>query len=259
MVVIVTNSQQIGFGVTRMDASTLEQSHFQLLPIYEQLAEQIRNGIVGGEFPPESRLPSERELAARYRVSRPAVREAIGALQNQQLVMTRRGSGTYVCQDALQRLRQAVPANERGQADDSPISTLEVRLILEPAIARMAARKGQRDERAEYYLAQMKGVKNIDIPAQQVLWSESDRLFHRQLAVMTGDALMVRIADEVAKAMAQPLWQRLRDDGIYDEERIGLYVAEHQLIYESIIIGDEDAAAFYVEQHLRRVRRDISG
>ncbi|WP_232219908.1 FadR/GntR family transcriptional regulator [Pseudogulbenkiania sp. MAI-1] len=241
-----------------MDAAMQEQNHFQPLPIYEQVAEQIRNSIAGGEFPPESRLPSERDLAARFRVSRPAVREAIGALQNQQLVMTRRGSGTYVCADALQLLQQTRPAGDLGHSDDSPVSTLEVRLMLEPAIARMAARRGRRDEKAEHYLALMKNVKNIDIQSQQALWSECDRLFHRQLAVMTGDSLMVRIADEIAKTMEQPLWQRLRDDGIYDAERISLYVAEHQFIYEAIVHGDEEAAAFYVEQHLRRVRRDIS-
>lgn len=228
---------------------------FQPRPIYEQVAEQIRNSISSGEFPPESRLPSERDLAARFRVSRPAVREAIGALQNQQLVITRRGSGTYVCSDAAQQLLQSdAPAH----GDDSPDATLAVRLMLEPAIARMAAARAQRDEKAEHYLALMKNVKNIDIQSQQLLWSESDRLFHRQLAVMTGDALIVRLADEVAKAMEQPLWQRLRDDGIYDEDRINLYVAEHQFIYEAIVQGDGDAAAFYVEQHLRRVRRDIA-
>ncbi|SME92015.1 FadR/GntR family transcriptional regulator [Pseudogulbenkiania subflava] len=235
-----------------------ETNHFQPRPIYQQVAEQIQHSITNGEFLPESRLPSERELAARFRVSRPAVREAIGSLQNQQLVITRRGSGTYVCADALQRLQQAQLADTDGRADDSPLSTLEVRLLLEPAIARLAARRGQRDDKAEQYLALMKNVKNIDIQAQQALWSECDRLFHRQLAVMTGDALMVRIADEIAKTMEQPLWQRLRDDGIYDEERISLYVAEHQLIYEAIVSGDEQAAAFYVEQHLRRVGRDIS-
>ncbi|WDH20428.1 FCD domain-containing protein [Pseudomonas chlororaphis] len=90
------------------------------------------------------------------------------------------------------------------------------------------------------------------------LWSESDRLFHRQLAVMTEDALIVKIADEVAASMAQPLWNRLRDDGIYDANRIQLYVAEHRLIYEAIVSGDEEAAAFYVENHLKRVQRDIN-
>jgi len=58
--------------------------------------------------------------------------------------------------------------------------------------------------------------------------------------------------------MEQPLWQRLRDDGIYDAARIELYVAEHRLIYEAIVDGDEQAAAFYVEQHLKRVGKDIT-
>ena len=38
--------------------------------------------------------------------------------------------------------------------------------------------------------------------------------------------------------MDLPLWQRLRDDGFYDAERIQLYVAEHRLIYEAIVCGD---------------------
>jgi DNA-binding GntR family transcriptional regulator len=75
---------------------------------------------------------------------------------------------------------------------------------------------------------------------------------------MTGNVLIARIADEINRTMAQPLWNRLRDDGIYDAERIQLYVAEHRLIYEAIVSGDEDSAAFYVEGHLKRVHSDIS-
>jgi DNA-binding FadR family transcriptional regulator len=131
-------------------------------------------------------------------------------------------------------------------------------MLIEPAVARLAARHRKRDPLAEQYLAHMADVVDISDPQQQVLWSESDRLFHRQLAVMTQDALIVKIADEVAKSMDQPLWQRLRDDGIYDAERIALYVAEHRLIYEAIVCGDAEAAAFYVEGHLKRVRRDIA-
>jgi DNA-binding FadR family transcriptional regulator len=52
--------------------------------------------------------------------------------------------------------------------------------------------------------------------------------------------------------------RRLKDEGIYDAGRIRLYVAEHRLIYEAVIQGDADAAAFYVEQHIKRVERDIA-
>lgn len=229
---------------------------FRPKQVYEQVAEQVRNAIVAGVYPPGTRLPAERELAARLKVSRPAVREAIGALQNEGLVATRHGSGTYVTEQVP--AAPLAPAQAGADPDFSPTSTLEVRLLIEPAIARLAARRARRDPVAEDHLQRMAAVKDITDPAQQALWSECDRLFHRQLAFMTGDALMVKIADEVAKSMEQPLWNRLRDDGIYDPERIQLYVAEHRLIYEAIVTGDEDAAAFYVECHLKRVRRDIA-
>ncbi|MCU7645921.1 FadR/GntR family transcriptional regulator [Pseudomonas piscis] len=236
------------------------QADFRPKQIYEQVADQIRAGILRGQYAHGSRLPSERDLAQRLKVSRPAVREAIGALQNEGMVITRHGSGTYVADCPLQ-VNEAAP-DYAGlppvDADFSPISTLEVRLLIEPAIARLAARRAQRDPLAERYLEQMIDVKDIGDPLQQARWSEADRLFHRQLAMMTGDILIARIAEEINKTMEQPLWNRLRDDGIYDPERIQLYAAEHRLIYEAIISGDEDAAAFYVEGHLKRVRRDIS-
>lgn len=225
--------------------------------IYEQVAGQIRDAIGAGRFAPESRLPAERELAAQFQVTRPHVREAIGALQNEGLVVTRRGSGTYVCIDAAERVA-AMRGGHAPEADFSPVSSMEVRLVIEPAIARLAARHGKRDALAEHYLAVMADVVDIGNPQQQAVWNESDRLFHRQLAVMTQDALLIKIADEIAKSMNQPLWQRLRDDGIFDPGRIQLYVAEHRLIYEAIAGRDPEAAAFYVEQHIKRVRRDIT-
>jgi len=209
------------------------ENTFRPKQIYEQVAERIRAEVRSGQFAAEARLPSERELAAHFNVGRPAVREAIGALQNEGLVITRRNSGTYVCADAPQRLA-AAPLQPASLADPdfSPSSTLDVRLILEPAIARRAAAHAQRDELAEHYLAQMDSIVDVSDPAQRVLWNNSDRLFHRQLAMMTGDALLVKIADEVAKTMDQPLWKRLKDDGIYDAGRIRLYVSEHRLIYD---------------------------
>jgi DNA-binding FadR family transcriptional regulator len=181
-------------------------------------------------------------------------------LQNEGLVVTKRNSGTFVCANVLDLLSGArsTQSSTPRVADFSPISTLDVRLVLEPAIVRRAAVRAQRDRLAEQYLAQMESVHEIDDVAQRELWNTSDRLFHRQLAVMTGDALMVKIADEVAKTMDQPLWRRLKDEAIYEAGRIRLYVAEHRLIYEAVVNGDADAAAFYVEQHIRRVSRDIT-
>ena len=237
------------------------EGNFRPLQIYEQVSEKIRAEIRTGRFPPDARLPSERELAMLFGVGRPAVREAIGALQNEGLVVTKRNSGTYVARAANQILAQAAGAeigSGVSQPDFSPSATLDVRLILEPAIARRAAARKQRDRMAEHYLDQMETLTDVATPEERALWNNSDRLFHRQLAVMTGDALLTKLAEEIASTMDQSLWKRLKDDGIYDPARIRLYVAEHRLIYEAIVCGDVDAAAFYVEQHIHRVQRDIT-
>ncbi|RKE37468.1 GntR family transcriptional regulator [Paraburkholderia sp. BL23I1N1] len=237
------------------------ESDFRPLQIYEQVSEKIRAEIRSGRFLPDARLPSERELAALFGVGRPAVREAIGALQNEGLVTTKRNSGTYVASSAPQLLASASSAEMSGTglaSDFSPSATLDVRLILEPAIARRAAVHKKRDLQAEHYLSQMETLTDVADPEERALWNNSDRLFHRQLAVMTGDALLIKIAEEIAATMDQSLWKRLKDDGIYDPTRIRLYVAEHRLIYEAIVTGNADAAAFYVEQHIHRVQRDIA-
>ncbi|HEX7908883.1 MAG TPA: GntR family transcriptional regulator [Paraburkholderia sp.] len=237
------------------------ESSFRPLQIYEQVSEKIRAEIRSGRFLPDARLPSERELAARFGVGRPAVREAIGALQNEGLVITKRNSGTYVASTAGQLLADTASNARAGgelASDFSPSATLDVRLILEPAIARRAAVHKKRDRLAEHYLSQMETLTDVADAEERALWNNSDRLFHRQLAVMTGDGLLVKIAEEIAATMDQSLWKRLKDDGIYDPTRIRLYVAEHRLIYEAIVTGNADAAAFYVEQHIHRVQRDIA-
>ncbi|CCD40570.1 unnamed protein product [Candidatus Paraburkholderia kirkii UZHbot1] len=116
---------------------------FRPLQIYEQISDRIRAEIRSGRFLSDARLPSERELASLFGVGRPAVREAIGALQNECLVVTKRNSGTYVCANAPDILANRIEAEDESEArlhaDFSPSATLDVRLILEPAIAHRAA------------------------------------------------------------------------------------------------------------------------
>ena len=126
---------------------------------------------------------------------------------------------------------------------------LEARAQLEPAVARLAAARAQRDEAAENLLAAME-AEPVDIAT----WNASDRLFHRQLAAMTGNPVLLAFADHVATLMDQPLWQRLRDDSIAVPGRTRIHVAEHRMIYEAIVAGDAEAAAFYSVQHINRVR-----
>ena len=223
-----------------MALSEEQTNRFRPLQRYEQVAERLAADIRSGALAPGERLPSERELARTLEVSRASVREAIGALQLQGVVETRPGAGTFVA---------ARPPAAEAPHDASPSSVLEARAQLEPAVARLAAARAQRDPAAENLMAAME-AEPVDI----AVWNTSDRLFHRQLAAMTGNPVLLAFADHVASLMDQPLWQRLRDDSIAEAGRTRLHVAEHRMIYEAIVAGDGEAAAFYCTQHINRVR-----
>lgn len=83
-------------------------------PRYQQLAEELRAGILRGTHGDPSQFPTESELCARYGVSRFTVREALRALQMEGLIHRRRGSGTFI-----------QPASARGGALHQPLSNLD--------------------------------------------------------------------------------------------------------------------------------------
>ena len=217
---------------------------------YEHVAERLAAEIRAGAFAPGERLPSERELARRLEVGRASVREAIAALQVQGAIETRPGSGSFVAPDARDRL----PAVARAH-DASPAALLEARALIEPEVARLAAERGRPDPECERLLAAMEAAADPADAAARAGWNESDRLFHRQIAALTGNPVLIGIADHVAALMDQPLWQRLRDDSIATPGRTAIHLAEHRMIYEAIAEGDPEAAALYAAQHVKRVRR----
>jgi GntR family transcriptional regulator len=88
------------------------------LPAYRQVADDLRRKIASGEFAPGARLPSERELVDLFRVSRPTIRQAIGILRVEGLVLAEHGRGLFVrSTPALRRLtRSRLSRRERGES-----------------------------------------------------------------------------------------------------------------------------------------------
>lgn len=82
-------------------------------PRYQELAEDLRQGILRGDFPDPAQFPTESVLCTRYGVSRFTVREALRALQNEGLIQRKRGSGTVI-----------QPASARGGALHQPLSNV---------------------------------------------------------------------------------------------------------------------------------------
>jgi DNA-binding FadR family transcriptional regulator len=222
--------------------------------VYEQVARRIMQDIRAGLLAPGQRLPSERELARQMEVGRSSVREAIGVLQVDGIVETRPGSGSFVAVDAPERLR-AEPPKVLLAHDASPFAVLEAREAFEPAITRLAATRARRDTFAERLLADMERLSDPTNPEERAIWSDADRLFHRQIGAMTGNPVVVALYDQVAEIMNQPLWRRLRDDSLAEPGRMPIHIAEHRMIYEAVTDGDLDAAELYARLHIRRVRR----
>ena len=71
-----------------------------LRPLYEQIKVLLTNSLAAGEWKPGEAIPSEQQLAARFRVSQGTVRKAIDALASENLLVRRQGKGTFVASHA---------------------------------------------------------------------------------------------------------------------------------------------------------------
>lgn len=222
---------------------------------YELVVSRLKKLILEGTYHPGSRLPAERELSASLGVGRAIIREAIGALVNQGVVQTRANSGTYVLENAIETIRE--PGHTEMDGDVSPNATLAARMEIEPLIAKFAASRGRRDKEIERLLDLMENVDDLTVPELRNQWNEHDRQFHLRIALMTENPVLVSIAQIFNSVVDEPLWRQLRDRGIHDPARARLFLYEHRLIYEAIASGNEEAAQFYVRQHLERVRADM--
>jgi len=227
--------------------------------LYEHIVDRILDDLRAGRLTPGDRLPSERDLARALEVSRSSVREAVAALQTEGVLRTRPGAGSFVADDAPARAR-ALAIDGRGnglpgRADASPSALLEARALFEPSIAALAAARGRTDAYAEELLESMEAVPDPESADGRARWNDADRLFHRQVAAMTGNPVLTAIAEWVAEVMNQPLWRRVRDESIAPPGRMRIHMAEHRMIYEAVAGGEARAAEFYAREHIERVRR----
>ncbi len=77
------------------------------VPLYQQLADVLRQDIAGGRLPAGVAFPSERKLMARHQVTRTTVRSAIGVLKQEGMVVAEHGAGSFVRDPKADRRRVA--------------------------------------------------------------------------------------------------------------------------------------------------------
>src|SRR5260370_5533458 len=114
--------------------------------LYEQIVQQVEESVHKGALKTGDKLPAEREMAEQFGVSRTAVREAVKALREKGLVEAYPGRGTFITDGTSYSMRQSLDRMLKvGQAEGSGFLA-EVREILEPEIAAMAATRADAED-----------------------------------------------------------------------------------------------------------------
>ena len=208
--------------------------------LYQQIAQQLRQLIVAGEYPPGSRLPAERELASQLGVSRPSVREALIALEVEGWVEVRTGSGVYVLTRTAPT-QAPVAANEWG-----PLEVIRARRLVEGEIAALAAEAVQ----PEHLQALQEAVAAMQLDADAGRAPlEGDRAFHLTLAAACGNAVLSDTVCQFWDARKGPLFERLGD---YFEtpDSWRCAIEEHRRILAALQAGDAEAARRAMQHHM---------
>src|SRR5918992_4792486 len=109
------------------------------MAVTDEAIEKIKGMIVSGEMRPGDRLPREADLAERLGLPRNSLREAVKALSLIRVLDVRQGDGTYVTSLSPNLLLDAMAFVVDFHRDDTVLHFLEVRRIIEPAAAAMAA------------------------------------------------------------------------------------------------------------------------
>jgi DNA-binding FadR family transcriptional regulator len=216
--------------------------------LYEQIAQKLASAIASGEYEVGQRLPSERELAQSFSVSRPTVREAIIALELDDLVEVRIGSGVYVT-------HREPPAGQTGVKDIGPFELLEARRAIEGEACALAATRMEDAQFAQLteLIAEMRNENQHD---DVVMSEDADRRFHELIASSTQNSGMM--------AAVQMLWDaRMRSPQNRSMSRkvrargVKPRIDEHTAIVRALKRRDPEAARAAMREHLSRVMEEL--
>ena len=221
----------------------------RVLKAYEQIAEQLRELIMGGALAPGERLPNEATLARQFGVSRATVRESLRVLSAQNLIRTVKGSGggSYVTLPTIDHLSEFIRSAKKALLGDgfSLEDFLEVRMLLEVPAARLAAIR--RDESALERLAATIPDEPLKLTTQdQFVFNES---FHTIVLEACGNKLLYVSAQPVFSVLQRALSRSNLSNafhrGINDH---------HRKITAAIAAGDPDRAGDQMRIHLEELQ-----
>ncbi|MDJ0765752.1 MAG: FadR/GntR family transcriptional regulator [Myxococcota bacterium] len=214
--------------------------------IYEEVVQQLKAAILGHRYSPGEKLPSERQLCQQFQVSRVVIREAIRVLELTGFVTLRQGpsGGAYVRDLSYEYLSSAYKdlflMNKLSSQE-----VVDVRLHIEPEIARIAAQKMTPEAKKELTAAYLEEQKKTN---NQTEWVHKNLKIHRLLAGMTGNRLYEAILNPLLDLMLEMILAvKAGNDVIHHEH------TEHEEIINAVISADPQTAANAMCDHINNI------
>jgi GntR family transcriptional regulator, transcriptional repressor for pyruvate dehydrogenase complex len=197
--------------------------------------ETIRELIASGEWGPGTRLPREADLAAQLGLSRNSLREAVRALSLARVLEVRQGDGTYVSSLEASELLEPTSLATNLLQGRTVLELFEVRRMLEPEAAALAALRADDDTKAALR-SELDRMYAAGDRADELV--EADAAFHDVLGNAPGNAVLRSLLLSLStRTVRARLWHGMADRMALDKAR-----AEHTNIYEAIVAGDADLA-----------------
>lgn len=212
--------------------------------VYEEVLEQLKEALIQGELKPGDRFPTERELVEKFNVSRVTIRQALTVLEALGLIERKVGGGTYAINNSndfeVARLVEVLSSKKSTITEP-----LEVRRILEPEIARLAAKRATTKDITE--MEDCLKRQKVKVEANELIIQE-DSEFHYAIAKSTKNSIVLKIIE----MMHEMLWDT-RKSSISAYQGSKRSLDGHYLILKAIKNRDGDAAYETMSKHLEEV------
>jgi DNA-binding FadR family transcriptional regulator len=206
---------------------------------------RLRALLDEGSFDAGQRLPPERVLAAQIGIGRRALRRALEVLEAEGRIWRHQGKGTFLGPRPV----HSRTGLEELSSRTSPLEVMDVRLEIEPALARLAALRASNGDTERLLRIADKIASSTDADALE-LW---DGALHRAIAEAAGNNLLLAIFDMVDRVRQDVGWQVLRERA-RSKDRQSAYVEQHRRVIAAIAQREAHAAEQAMREHLELVR-----
>lgn len=213
----------------------------------DQVYERILSKIVDGDFPANSKLPTEIDLSKQLNVSRPVLRQALARLRQDEVISSRQGSGSYVMRRPAPQMLDFAPVGSIADIQ----RCFEFRAAIEGAAAALAA-----ERRSDFHLANIESALTDLSTAIETgeLGVEADEKFHAAIAEATENQFFVSTRASMLAQIQFGMNLTRNLSRSKTMERMVRVQKEHDQIFTAIRDQKPEEAQHQMQTHIHNAR-----